>query len=168
MNVHFVLFPKTYWWWFSLGCPVVECFSEERLAFCLLWLCDIHGNFFFLFKFLKLRNTRIYLCTSVKSVFIPTATRPHSCWSQTRKHHAGRSCKTAVPCQGHRLWQCITCKQGCMQHLSTVSLLSSSRDRPWASVFWSYWHVVTWLCYCWTLLGMATLSWVIRVWSGVF
>lgn len=97
-----------------------------------------------------------------------TATWPHSCWSQTGKHHAGRSCKTAIPCQGHRLWQCITCKQGCVQHLPTVSLLSSSRDRPWASVFWSYWYVVAWLCYCWTLLGMATLSWVIRVWSGVF
>lgn len=104
----------------------------------------------------------------MKFVLILTATWPHSCWSQTREHHAGRSCKTAIPCQGHRLWQCITCKQGCVQHLPTVTLLSSSRDRPWASVFWSYWHVVTWLCYCWTLLGMATLPWVIWIWPGMF
>ncbi len=40
-------------------------------------------------------------------------------------------------------------------------------DHPWSAVLWSHWHVVTGLCDCRALSGLAVISRSFRIWPGL-
>lgn len=42
----------------------------------------------------------------------------------------------------------------------------SSRNHSWFTIQWGNWYVVIGMCDCWTVFGLAIVSWFIWIWSG--